>query len=498
MQQTSRLVVADIPFRIPVTSDEAFAHPRWQHARAALLAILARGGAVVLIGLPGSGKTLLLHDLARTLQHEGTSVRLVGRGDALVPAGTADVLFVDDAGFMNTDALVALCATDTPFVLAANPDFADRLAGLPLLVMPVILDPMPPQDVARFVAARLSATGQPRDMLEPEAVLALARHSGGLLRLVNVLGAAAMFLARLEGSSRVCLRHVEEAAAMRDGMGEDAEPATPAEPETARAATFRMREAQTVRASYPDGQQRRGVLGAVIVTLGLVLAGGWAFRDRHVVQPSTTQANDGGHQDDDPLAGGHRAAAGTQQPEAPSAEGDSTAWMPDNDPNARLSRPEMDRVPGGQATRLDAVDAPQRPATLQGGGKAVSQPADTAIAPHQTIQPFDRPVLFRGPIINETMGRLGRVTMVIRKQGLPGSIILRFDASAGLLGSGELTGRMSGDGRITASGQLMMGSNPFVCDLSGIISGDTLMGSARFFRGSDGYTTHSRFTLARS
>lgn len=183
MQQTSRLVVADAPFRISVTSDEAFARPGWRHARAALLAILAGGGAVVLVGLPGSGKTLLLHDLAHTLRHEGISVRLIGRGDALEPALTADVLLVDDAEFMDADALAALCATDIPFVLAANPDFADRLVGLPFLVTPVALDPLSLQDVARFVAARLSATGQPRGMLEPEAVLALARHSGRLLRL---------------------------------------------------------------------------------------------------------------------------------------------------------------------------------------------------------------------------------------------------------------------------------------------------------------------------
>ena len=44
----------------------------------------------------------------------------------------------------------------------------------------------------------------------------------------------------------------------------------------------------------------------------------------------------------------------------------------------------------------------------------------------------------------------------------------------------------------------MMGSNPFICDLSGVITGDALMGSARFFRSSSGYTSHSRFTPARS
>ena len=498
MQQTSSMVVADTPFRIPVTSGEAFAHPQWRQARAALLAILARGGAAVLLGSPGCGKTLLLHDLARTLRHGGASVRLIARSNAPVPAGTADVLLVDDAGYLDTDGLAALCATGAPLVLAAHPDFADRLAGLSLSVAPVTLDPLPPQEVARFVAARLLASGQPRGFLEPEAVLALARHSGGLLRLVNVLGAAATFLARLEGSPRVCLRHVEEATAICHGMGEDALPAAPAKAETARAATTRVAGAHvegalTMRASNPAWQQRRAVYAAATVALCLALAGGLAFRDREVGQPSKTQASDGG-----PLADGHHTVEATALAGAPSVEGDPAAGARGDDPNAKPPRPELNHEPGDQATRLDAVDPPRPPATLQRGARAVRPSVDAAIEARQTVQPPDAPVSFRGPIINDTMGRLGRVVLVIRKQDAPGLIIVRFDASAGLLGSGELTGRLSGDGRITASGQLMMGSNPFMCDLSGVISGNGLTGSARFFRSSSGYTAHSRFTLNRS
>ena len=498
MQQTSSPVVADNPFRIPVTPDEAFAHPRWGHARAALLANLARGGAVVLLGPPGSGKTLLLHDLAHTLRHEGRSVRLIACSDAVDPALTADVLLVDDAGFMDAATLAAVCAARTPLVLAANPSFANRLAGLPRPVVPVVLEPLPPQDVARFVAARLAASGQARDLLEPEAVLALARHSGGLLRLVNVLGAVATFLARLDGSPRVCLRHVEEAAAMRDGMEEDAEPAAPAEPQAARAATPAMGRAQAMRAPRPARQPRRIIFGAAAASLVLALAGGWEFWDRQVVQPSKTQANDGGSEDGDHFGGGLRTAGGPQLPNAPSTQGKTATGAPGKDPDAQPPRPGLGHDPGGQATRLDAVDPSRQAATPQREAKAANQSADPAVEPRQPVQPPDTPVAFRGPIINETMGRSGRVTLVISKQGGPGSVVVRFNASAGLLGSGELTGRLSEDGRITASGQLMMGSNPFLCDLTGMISGDTLTGSASFFRSSSGYTARSRFTLARS
>jgi len=111
----------------------------------------------------------------------------------------------------------------------------------------------------------------------------------------------------------------------------------------------------------------------------------------------------------------------------------------------------------------------------------------------------DTPVLFQGPIYNETMGQSGHVALVIRKQASSGAITARFDASQGLLGSGVLAGSMSGTGRIAASGQLMVGKNPFNCDLNGTIVGDKLTGSASFVRnGGSGSTARSVFTLTRA
>ncbi|MGI4942595.1 MAG: hypothetical protein ACRYHQ_18845 [Janthinobacterium lividum] len=88
---------------------------------------------------------------------------------------------------------------------------------------------------------------------------------------------------------------------------------------------------------------------------------------------------------------------------------------------------------------------------------------------------------------------------MIRRQLQGGAITARFDASQGLLGSGVLAGSMSGTGRITASGQLMVGKNPFNCDLSGTIVGDKLTGSASFVRsGNTGWAARSVFTLTRA
>ena len=107
-------------------------------------------------------------------------------------------------------------------------------------------------------------------------------------------------------------------------------------------------------------------------------------------------------------------------------------------------------------------------------------------------------IFFHGPVNNETMHRAGQLSLILRSQGPSGPIRARFDAGEGLLGSGELEGSLSENGRISVSGQLMMGKNAFICDLSGLISGDKLTGSANFVRTRGGPVAHSRFTLTRS
>ena len=437
MQLTLSPVVADTPFRLSTAPADVFVHPGWQQARMAALALLGRGEPAVLLGAAGTGKTMLLLELADTLRRRGKSVRVVERGDALDSSLNADVLLIDEAGSLGAESLAVLCAGGVPFVLAALPAFEERLAALPREITPIFLDPLSPQDVARFVAGRLSASGRPRDLLEPDAVLALARHSAGRLRLVNVLAGAAVFLAKLEHAPHVGRRHVDEAAAMRGGtdVEEEAAPApVVAVPLPPPVAPVNVEIAAPPRA---PARQRAGLI-AVAASVGLLLVAGVVFskRDRPLPAPIVAAA---------PAPESAPAEAGVPAQPAP--------------PAARRPDP--------------ALAEPQRPIG-------------------------ETPVAFSGVINNETMRQSGRLSLVIRRrQGMADAVTSRFHASAGLIGDGELEGHLTEDGRLTASGQLMMGQNPFMCELSGIVSGGRLVGTATFRRTGWGSAAHSNFVLTR-
>jgi len=490
----SPAVAADTPFRLQIAPDEAVAHSGWRQARMAALAALGRGEAVILLGPPGTGKTLLLRDLALVLQHQGRSVCLVERGDALDLALVADdVLLVDEAGRMGADALACLCATARPFVLAALPGFAERLDGLARPITPVVLEPLSAEAVARFVAARLAAAGRPRDMLEPDAVLALARHSAGLLRLVNVLGGAAVFLAELEQAPRVGRRHVEEAAAMRGGVDEVTAspvlavseptkssalcaeapfvPLTCCSRSEAATATPSANALLAPRALLPAWRQRRAALGAFAVGLGLVLAGGWTTSGWWSMQtPGARQEDHGG------AGGGPRDQASDQRPAAQPRGPDRMAASSRDKASSPMPHVE-------QLLPRPATEAKPPPA------------AGMALRQQRAVNAV--PVTFCGPVYNDTLQQGGQMSLVIKRQDPSGAVTARFEAWGGLLGSGELTGHLSEDGRLRASGLLMVGKNPFVCDLSGLVAGDELTGSASFVRSRGGRVAHSRLTLTR-
>ena len=214
MQHLPTLPAPSTAFRLHVAPGHATAHAGWLQARSAALAALDAGKAAVLLGPPGSGKSLLLQDLAVALRRHH-DVTCLPRGDLVHGAPASGILLVDEADGLEADVLASLRDGPQPFVLAALPGFETRLAGPGRTVVPVPMVPLAPVDVARLVTDRLDAAGQPRGSVEPDAVLALARLSGGVPRLVLVLAGSASFLAQCDGSPAVSSHHVEEAAALR-------------------------------------------------------------------------------------------------------------------------------------------------------------------------------------------------------------------------------------------------------------------------------------------
>ena len=226
VQHLSALPAPSTAFRLHTPVGQATPHAGWLQARSALLAAVDAGRSAVLLGPPGSGKSLLLQELAGALRHHH-SVTCLPRGDLVQGAIASGVLLVDEADGVPASVLAALCAGPHPFVLAALPGFEARLAGLGQAVVVVPLLPLAPVDVAQLVADRLDAAGQKRSGFEPAAVLALARLSGGVPRLVLVLAGSASFLAQCDGSVAVGSRHVEEAAALRAELDDDPALAAP-------------------------------------------------------------------------------------------------------------------------------------------------------------------------------------------------------------------------------------------------------------------------------
>ncbi len=494
MQHLPNLAVADAAFRLQTSPEEAVAHPGWQQARAALLAALHSGGAMVLLGLPGSGKTLLLQEVARTLRQEGRAVRLTGRGDALDTTDGTQILLVDEAGCMGRDGLAALCARSAPFVAAALPNFTARLTRLSRPVESVTLPPLAPTEVARYVAARLAATGQPRGLLEPEAVLALARHSGGLLRLVNTIGGAAVFLAKLDGAPCVGPKHVEEAASMRNDSSEEA--ALPASVPPAFVAP-----AEPV-AALPDYSaailRRRAALSTMAAASGLLFAMPWLTQKRPGAQLPDAQEAAGSQpvQVAQAEAGAPSLAAPEDRGLAPAAVSSVPSVEPEH-PRPEMQVMEVQRTETQQMQPTTRAAAPSAP-RAEPARRADPVPPAVMAEGNRATAASDAPVRFQGPIFNETMGQGGQVTLVIRRQAPTGAITARFNASQGLSGSGVLAGNVSGTGRITVSGQLQMGRGAFMCDLSGTLSGGTLTGSASFVNSSGGPVYRSRFNLVRT
>ncbi len=263
----------EAPFSITPDSAFFFPHEGAQAALNTLLVALRSGeGFLKIVGEVGCGKTVLCRQLLKTLQDECVTAYIpnpdMGPDDLLlalahelnveVPptqtrhailaalqqcllkhaeAGHRVLVCIDEAQAIpvrTVESLRLLSNLETEkskllqLVLLGQPELDEKLARpeirqlLQRITFSEYLGPMQAQRVPVYLAHRLAiaAISEATDIqvFEPAAALAIARCSGGVPRLVNVLAHKCLLLAYGENEHRVNLRHVRLAAADTPGV----------------------------------------------------------------------------------------------------------------------------------------------------------------------------------------------------------------------------------------------------------------------------------------
>lgn len=215
--------------------DLPVAHRAWSAARGRVLdAVATEGEVVLLLGAAGTGKSLLLRELARLFGAAGYEAVVVPPGDAPfdraaegkrgAKARAPLIVLVDGADGLDEDALGRLGLLEARnYVFAATTVAGGPLVRLFSRAAVVHLEGLRPDEVGAFAASRLAAVRRPAAALEAGAGRRLAELSGGLPRAVDRLARAAAFLAAADGDGRVRASHVERAAAMRAGGADPGE-----------------------------------------------------------------------------------------------------------------------------------------------------------------------------------------------------------------------------------------------------------------------------------
>lgn len=248
-----------LPFRLRPDLDFLYSGHEYRRVRAELLAALSTGPRVVLLmGLPGVGKTLLLEDLlghlaarfalcrinqphvspvellqALLLQLGAPSVELntglpglmkelAAAGRTVDTRGTIPLLVVDDAHLLAGSTLRILedilsCAPRLKILLAAQsrprtgsgpPDLAARIPVAESLSQ-VHLKALSAEETTAYVERRLVLAGAGgKGIFTADAYAMIFQLAGGTARLINVLCDAALHAACLRASGQVSAAEV--------------------------------------------------------------------------------------------------------------------------------------------------------------------------------------------------------------------------------------------------------------------------------------------------
>ncbi len=238
--------------------------------------VLAHKGLMLLVGVPGIGKTTLLLNIKRTLEEANALVVLPrcastsfdglledccgqlgvaenagNRAERVqvlaksllqkLESGTRTVFLIDDAQKLTIEALENLSwLTDlekggqrlVQIVLAGQPDLVPRLCGSKLLFVQdsaidyCELKPLEPEEIAPYVEHRLRAAGCNGQTLFPdEAMERIAQHTAGVPRLINQLCAMTLHLAVRDSGDTVSAETVEAAVQELSAGTQDRAPA---------------------------------------------------------------------------------------------------------------------------------------------------------------------------------------------------------------------------------------------------------------------------------
>ncbi|MGI4808551.1 MAG: hypothetical protein ACRYF2_10650 [Janthinobacterium lividum] len=179
-------------------------------------ALLGSSRCVLITGAAGTGKTVMLEDVARVLRAAGRTVLVRQANTDPVPPRRGEMLFVDEADKLPQDKLRQLLESSAgAVVLAGLGTLAQRASGKPLHVT---LAPLGQEAARDYVVQWLASTGRVPAHLDTAALRQVVEASGGVPRLLSTLLGAGAWLAESSGAATITAAHIQEAAELRSVM----------------------------------------------------------------------------------------------------------------------------------------------------------------------------------------------------------------------------------------------------------------------------------------
>ena len=177
---------------------------------------------VIVLGAPGTGKTLLTEMVARACSAMGLSVRRAESGRLIEPIidESSDVLLVDDADCMPSTILERCLAPQAKriartIVFLCLPSCVTRLSFAGSNAAVVELGVLSLFDARAYLNERGMSIGQP-NLFTAEAADVLIDSSRGIARVLRTMASLAYFTAASERASQIQCAHVECALRIRD------------------------------------------------------------------------------------------------------------------------------------------------------------------------------------------------------------------------------------------------------------------------------------------